>query len=76
MIDLQSDPDDQRQLFHAGTRREQDGRVVTTGGRVLTQVAQAADFDRAFDSAYAGLELVRFDGMQFRRDIGHQVRRA
>ena len=76
VIDLQSDPDDQRQLFHAGTRREQDGRVVTSGGRVLTQVAQAADFDRAFDRAYAGLELVRFDGMQYRRDIGHQVRRA
>ncbi|KZR85466.1 Phosphoribosylamine--glycine ligase [Synechococcus sp. MIT S9509] len=76
VIQLQSDPDRQRQLFHAGTRRQADGTVKTAGGRVLTQVAQAADFDQAFASAYAGLELVRFNGMQFRRDIGHQVRRS
>ena len=49
---------------------------MTAGGRVLTQVAQAEDFDQAFARAYAALELVQFDGMQFRRDIGHQVRRA
>ena len=75
-IRLQPDPEEQRQLFHAGTRREQNGTVLTNGGRVLTQVAQAADFDSAFSSAYEGLALVHFDGMQFRRDIGHQVRRA
>jgi phosphoribosylamine--glycine ligase len=39
-------------------------------------VAQADDFDTAFARAYAGLEQVRFAGMTFRRDIGHQVRRA
>ena len=49
---------------------------MTAGGRVLTQVAQATDFDQAFASAYAGLALVRFNGMQFRRDIGYQVRRS
>ena len=76
LIQLKSDSDRQRQLFHAGTRRQDDGQVVTAGGRVLTQVAQAADFDQAFASAYAGLDLVRFNGMQFRRDIGHQVRRS
>ena len=75
-IKLRSDHDGQRQLFHAGTRREQDGRLLTSGGRVLSQVAQAEDFDRAFASAYEGLALVSFEGMQFRRDIGHQVRRA
>ena len=76
LIQLQPDPDQQRQLFHAGTHRQDDGQVMTAGGRVLTQVAQAADFDQAFASAYAGLALVRFNGMQFRRDIGHQVRRS
>ena len=76
VIQLQPDPDSQRQLFHAGTSRQDDGTVKTAGGRVLTLVAQAADFDQAFASAYAGLELVRFNGMQFRRDIGHQVRRS
>ena len=75
-IKLRSDHDGQRQLFHAGTRREQDGRLLTSGGRVLSQVAQAEDFDRAFARAYEGLAQVSFEGMQFRRDIGHQVRRA
>jgi phosphoribosylamine--glycine ligase len=64
-----------RQIFHAGTRRrDADGSVVTAGGRVLAVVAQADNFDQAFDAAYAGLAMVRFDGCQFRRDIGHQVR--
>ena len=76
VIELKPDANSERQLFHAGTRRQGDGQVLTAGGRVLTQVAQAADFDQAFASAYEGLELVRFKGMQFRRDIGHQVRRS
>jgi phosphoribosylamine--glycine ligase len=64
------------QLFHAGTRREPDGRTVTAGGRVLAMVAQAGDFDAAFARAYAGLAEVRFEGITYRRDIGHQVRRT
>ncbi|KEF43081.1 MAG: phosphoribosylamine--glycine ligase [Cyanobium sp. CACIAM 14] len=62
------------QLFHAGSRRGEDGRVVTAGGRVLAVVAQAGDFDTAFAQAYAALGQVAFEGMTFRRDIGHQVR--
>jgi phosphoribosylamine---glycine ligase len=65
-----------RQLFHAGTRREADGRCVSSGGRVLAMVAQADDFDTAFARAYEGLAQVRFEGMTIRRDIGHQVRRV
>ena len=68
-------PHPQRQLFHAGTRQRGDGGCETSGGRVLAMVAQAADFDAAFARAYEGLAEVRFEGMQFRRDIGHQVRR-
>ncbi|MFN9990688.1 MAG: phosphoribosylamine--glycine ligase [Cyanobacteriota bacterium] len=64
----------QRQLFHAGTRRRSDGGCETSGGRVLAMVAQAEDFDGAFALAYEGLAQVHFEGMQFRRDIGHQVR--
>ena len=62
------------QLFHAGTRRDGDGRCVSSGGRVLAVVAQADDFDAAFAQAYAGLAQVHFEGMTYRRDIGHQVR--
>jgi phosphoribosylamine--glycine ligase len=64
-----------RQLFHAGSRLEPDGQCVTAGGRVLAMVAQADDFDTAFELAYAGLAQVTFAGMTYRRDIGHQVRR-
>ena len=67
-------PGDDLQLFHAGTRREADGTCLSSGGRVLAVVAQADDFDAAFARAYAGLEQVRFEGITFRRDIGHQVR--
>jgi phosphoribosylamine--glycine ligase len=65
---------DTLQLFHAGTQRQDDGRCLSSGGRVLAVVAQADDFDQAFERAYAGLAQVHFEGMTFRRDIGHQVR--
>jgi len=68
------EPGDQLQLFHAGTRREADGNCRTNGGRVLAVVAQADDFDAAFEGAYAGLAQVNFQGITYRRDIGHQVR--
>jgi phosphoribosylamine--glycine ligase len=41
---------------------------------VLAVVAQASDFDSAFEKAYTGLAQVNFEGMTYRRDIGHQVR--
>lgn len=66
---------DALQLFHAGSRRDGEGRCLTSGGRVLAVVAQADDFDAAFERAYAGLAQVRFEGITYRRDIGHQVRR-
>jgi phosphoribosylamine--glycine ligase len=70
--DLSSSED--LQLFHAGTQRQVDGRCVTSGGRVLAVVAQADSFDNAFERAYTGLAQVQFEGMTYRRDIGHQVR--
>ena len=65
---------DTLQLFHAGTRRDDDGHCHTSGGRVLAVVGQADTFDAAFERAYGGLAQVSFAGMTFRRDIGHQVR--
>ena len=71
-IGFTSDAD--RQLFHAGTRRNDNGELVTAGGRVLAVVAQGADFDAAFANAYRNLDQVQFAGITYRRDIGHQVR--
>jgi phosphoribosylamine--glycine ligase len=50
-----------------------DGRVVTAGGRVLTVVAGGRDFGDAIDRAYAGVRAIRFDGMQYRTDIGRKA---
>jgi phosphoribosylamine--glycine ligase len=59
-------------LFHAGTGW-QDGRLVTTGGRVLCATALGADVAQARARAYELASQVAFEGMQFRRDIGHRA---
>jgi phosphoribosylamine--glycine ligase len=58
------------QVFQAGTRRDADGRIVTSGGRVLTVCALGADRADAAARAYEAVEQIRFRGAQFRRDIG------
>jgi phosphoribosylamine--glycine ligase len=59
-------------VFHAGTA-ERDGRLVTNGGRVLTVVGRARSHRAAIDIAYEAAAKIRFDGMQFRRDIGSKA---
>jgi phosphoribosylamine---glycine ligase len=61
------------QVFHAGTTRRNDGALVTHGGRVLTVTALGEPLRAAQQRAYAALEGIRFEGMQFRRDIGHRA---
>ena len=56
--------------FHAGTRRDEKGRIVTAGGRVLGVTARGRTFDEARARAYATVATVKFDGMHFRNDIG------
>jgi len=59
-------------VFHAGTGvRAND--VVTAGGRVLNIVARGASIPQASDRAYAAIRGIRFDAMQYRRDIGRSV---
>lgn len=55
-------------VFHAGTRLG-NGRFFTHGGRVLGVTAWADDLDQARRAAYAAVELIRFEGAHFRRDI-------
>jgi phosphoribosylamine---glycine ligase len=59
-------------VFHAATRRS-DGGLMTAGGRVLTVVGSGSDFRDAIDVAYRAAGRIRFDGMQFRSDIGHKA---
>ncbi|ABC82237.1 phosphoribosylamine--glycine ligase [Anaeromyxobacter dehalogenans] len=58
------------QVFHAGTAADAAGRVVTSGGRVLTVCALGRDLDDAAARAYAAAGRIRFRGMQYRKDIG------
>jgi len=58
------------QVFHAGTAYDAAGRVVTSGGRVLTVCALGAGLPEAARRAYEATAKVRFRGMQYRKDIG------
>jgi phosphoribosylamine--glycine ligase len=60
-------------VFHAGTRRETDGRIVTNGGRVVSVTALADSLRAARDLATEAAGLIRFEGAFFRRDIGCRV---
>jgi phosphoribosylamine--glycine ligase len=59
-------------VFHAGTE-EKGGKVVTSGGRVLCVTALGDKVKIAAERAYQVAEKIRFDGMQFRKDIGHRA---
>ncbi len=64
--------DDDAIIFHAGTAIK-DGQLVTAGGRVLAVSAAAPDLKTALDRIYARLETISFEGMHYRRDIGHRA---
>jgi phosphoribosylamine--glycine ligase len=61
-------------IFHAGTKME-DGKLLTSGGRVLNVVAIGKDLRSALDKAYAqiGSDKIHFAGMHYRKDIGHRI---
>ena len=60
-------------VYHAGTANK-DGKVVTSGGRVLGVVAKGADIEAARQKVYANAEKIHFDGMYYRKDIGIKYR--
>ncbi|NXQ75980.1 PUR2 protein, partial [Quiscalus mexicanus] len=60
------------EVFHAGTALK-DGRVLTSGGRVLTVTAIKEDLPAALQAANLGVAAIRFQGAIFRRDIGHRA---
>ena len=59
-------------VFQAGTD-EQDGRLVTSGGRVLAVSGLGEDLETAFERAYAGVEQIHFEGAHYRTDIGRPL---
>jgi phosphoribosylamine--glycine ligase len=70
---LGEQPGDPRvQIFHAGTKRDADGSWRTAGGRVLGVTATGATLDEALARSYDAAGRIRWQGMQYRRDIGKQ----
>ena len=57
-------------VFHAGTKRNDEGEFVTSGGRVLGVTATGGDLSEALARAYEAVGKISFEGMQYRRDIG------
>jgi phosphoribosylamine--glycine ligase len=62
-------------IFHAGTQK-QKGRIFTDGGRVLGVTAKDKSMDMAIRKAYSAVGKMEFEGMQYRKDIGHRAIRV
>ena len=58
--------------FHAGTTML-DGQLRTSGGRVIAATATGTTLRKAVNKAYQGVEGIRFEGMQYRKDIAHRA---
>jgi phosphoribosylamine--glycine ligase len=63
---------DQVYVFHAGTARR-DSQWITAGGRVLGVTARGKDIPAAINRAYQACDLISWDGVQYRRDIGKKA---
>jgi phosphoribosylamine--glycine ligase len=64
-----NDLDDDILIFHAGTKPDSTGRVVTSGGRVLTVIATADTIAHAREKVYNNISRIQFEGCHYRRDI-------
>ena len=60
-------------VFHAGTRLE-DTKVKTSGGRVLAVTSYGDDFEKALKQSYQNIDKIHFDKMNFRKDIGFDLK--
>jgi len=63
------------QIFDSGTSFSESGKIITAGGRVLSIVCLDKVFDMVCEKAFKNLKEINFDGIYFRNDIGHQVRK-
>jgi phosphoribosylamine--glycine ligase len=63
------DVDDDIMVFHAGTRISPEGKVLTSGGRVLTVAATGRDLEDARKKVYNNISRISFEGCQYRKDI-------
>jgi phosphoribosylamine--glycine ligase len=60
-------------IFHSGTKINEDGNLITNGGRVLGVSAIGENLEEALGKAYKAIEKISFEGMQYRKDIGKKA---
>jgi len=73
-VEIKDRPDDRNLLvFHAATIRNEEGRLLTNGGRCFTVVGIGKDLFEAASKAYGGVGCVRFRGAWYRKDIGKGI---
>ena len=60
-------------VFHAGTQLNQDGKIVTSGGRVLSITAKGSSFESARTLAYTEIESINFKNAYYRTDIASKI---
>ena len=60
-------------LFHAGTKIDGNGTLVTSGGRVIAASSYGNSIAEALEQSFAAAEAISFDGKYFRHDIGHDL---
>lgn len=72
-IEIEGEIADGTILFHAGTRRDETGRLMTSGGRVISVSSLGDSIADALAKSYAVADLVKFEGKYLRRDIGRDL---
>jgi phosphoribosylamine--glycine ligase / phosphoribosylformylglycinamidine cyclo-ligase len=76
-IPMSVQPSSDINIFHAGTTIDKTGQLRTSGGRVIAANATAPEsLEAAVKKAYSGIELIRFEGMFYRKDIAHRAFRT
>lgn len=73
VIEALAEDNDSQIVFHAGTKMNEEGRPVVSGGRVLCVVGLGDTLKQAAERAYDAVGRTSFRGMQFRRDIGYRA---
>jgi phosphoribosylamine--glycine ligase len=60
-------------LFHAGTSKDSEGKLITSGGRVMAVTSTGNNLKACLEKCYRLAETIRFDKVYYRRDIGRDV---
>lgn len=60
-------------LFHAGTAKTDDGKVITNGGRVIAVSSYGSSKSDALNKSFATIDKIEFEGKTYRRDIGFDL---